>query len=127
MEQLIDMVVVSFERTKTHAMPQCVESGSAYGFMQRVSVAMAGVVPLLSRFTCAHLRQVLSVSTLCLFSVSVGVQLVCNFVPAQRMQRVSVAMAGVGLSVSARVRMVVYHDGTEYGMHCTVLELDIDK
>ena len=77
MEQLIDMVVVSFERTKTHAMPQCVESGSAYGFMQRVSVAMAGVVPLLSRFTCAHLRQVLSVSTLCLFSVSVGVQLVC--------------------------------------------------
>ena len=44
MEQLIDMVVVSFERTKTHAMPQCVESGSAYGFMQRVSVAMAGVV-----------------------------------------------------------------------------------
>ena len=46
---------------------------------------------------------------------------------AQRMQRVSVAMAGVGLSVSARVRMVVYHDGTEYGMHCTVLELDIDK
>ena len=127
MEQLIDMVVVSFERTKTHAMPQCVESGSAYGFMQRVSVAMAGVVPLLSRFTCAHLRQVLSVSTLCLFSVSVGVQLVCNFVPAQRMQRVSVAMAGVGLSVSARVRMVVYHDGTEYCMHCTVLELDIDK
>ena len=111
MEQLIDMVVVSFERTKTHAMPQCVESGSAYGFMQRVSVAMAGVVPLLSRFTCAHLRQVLSVSTLCLFSVSVGVQLVCNFsvtfyfVPAQRMQRVSVAMAGVGLSVSARVRI----------------------
>ena len=127
MEQLIDMVVVSFERTKTHAMPQCVESGSAYGFMQRVSVAMAGVVPLLSRFTGAHLRQVLSVSTLCLFSVSVGVQLVCNFVPAQRMQRVSVAMAGVVLSVSARVRMVVYHDGTEYGMHCTVLELDIDK
>ena len=127
MEQLIDMVVVSFERTKTHAMPQCVESGSAYGFMQRVSVAMACVVPLLSRFTCARLRQVLSVSTLCLFSVSVGVQLVCNFVPAQRMQRVSVAMAGVGLSVSARVRMVVYHDGTEYGMHCTVLELDIDK
>ena len=127
MEQLIDMVVVSFERTKTHAMPQCVESGSAYGFMQRVSVAMAGVVPLLSRFTCAHLRQVLSVSTLCLFSVSVGVQLVCNFVPAQRMQRVSVAMAGVVLSVSARVRMVVYHDGTDYGMHCTVLELDIDK
>ena len=59
--------------------------------------------------------------------MSVGVQLVCNFVPAQRMQRVSVAMAGVGLSVSARVRMVVYHDGTEYGMHCTVLELDIDK
>ena len=106
MEQLIDMVVVSFERTKTHAMPQCVESGSAYGFMQRVSVAMAGVVPLLSRFTCAHLRQVLSVSTLCLFSVSVGVQLVCNFVPAQRMQRVSmrvsVAMAGVVLSVSVR-------------------------
>ena len=99
MEQLIDMVVVSFERTKTHAMPQCVESGSAYGFMQRVSVAMACVVPLLSRFTCAHLRQVLSVSTLCLFSVSVGVQLVCNFVPAQRMQRVSVAMAGVVLSV----------------------------
>ena len=95
--------------------------------MQRVSVAMACVVPLLSRFTCARLRQVLSVSTLCLFSVSVGVQLVCNFVPAQRMQRVSVAMAGVGLSVSARVRMVVYHDGTEYGMHCTVLELDIDK
>ena len=47
--------------------------------MQRVSVAMAGVVPLLSRFTGAHLRQVLSVSTLCLFSVSVGVQLVCNF------------------------------------------------
>ena len=121
------MVVVSFERTKTHAMPQCVESGSAYGFMQRVSVAMACVVPLLSRFTCARLRQVLSVSTLCLFSVSVGVQLVCNFVPAQRMQRVSVAMAGVVLSVSARVRMVVYHDGTEYGMHCTVLELDIDK
>jgi hypothetical protein len=79
MEQLIDMVVVSFERTKTHAMPQCVESGSAYGFMQRVSVAMACVVPLLSRFTCARLRQVLSVSTLCLFSVSVGVQLVCNF------------------------------------------------
>ena len=102
MEQLIDMVVVSFERTKTHAMPQCVESGSAYGFMQRVSVAMAGVVPLLSRFTCAHLRQVLSVSTLCLFSVSVGVQLVCNFVPAQRMQRASVAMAGVVLSVSVR-------------------------
>ena len=102
MEQLIDMVVVSFERTKTHAMLQCVESGSAYGFMQRVSVAMAGVVPLLSRFTCAHLRQVLSVSTLCLFSVSVGVQLVCNFVPAQRMQRVSVAMAGVVLSVSVR-------------------------
>ena len=106
MEQLIDMVVVSFERTKTHAMPQCVESGSAYGFMQRVSVAMAGVVPLLSRFTGAHLRQVLSVSTLCLFSVSVGVQLVCNFVPAQRMQRVSmrvsVAMAGVVLSVSVR-------------------------
>ena len=102
MEQLIDMVVVSFERTKTHAMPQCVESGSAYGFMQRVSVAMAGVVPLLSRFTCAHLRQVLSVSTLCLFSVSVGVQLVCNFVPAQRTQRVSVAMAGVVLSVSVR-------------------------
>ena len=102
MEQLIDMVVVSFERTKTHAMRQCVESGSAYGFMQRVSVAMAGVVPLLSRFTCAHLRQVLSVSTLCLFSVSVGVQLVCNFVPAQRMQRVSVAMAGVVLSVSVR-------------------------
>ena len=63
---------------------------------------MAGVVPLLSRFTCAHLRQVLSVSTLCLFSVSVGVQLVCNFVPAQRMQRVSVAMAGVVLSVSVR-------------------------
>ena len=105
MEQLIDMVVVSFERTKTHAMPQCVESGSAYGFMQRVSVAMAGVVPLRSRVTCAHLRQVLSVSTLCLFSVSVGVQLVCNFVPAQRtagMQRVSVAMAGVVLSVSVR-------------------------
>ena len=102
MEQLIDMVVVSFERTKTHAMPQCVESGSAYGFMQRVSVAMACVVPLLSRFTCARLRQVLSVSTLCLFSVSVGVQLVCNFVPAQRMQRVSVAMAGVVLSVSVR-------------------------
>ena len=98
----MDMVAVSFERTKTHAMPQCVESGSAYGFMQRVSVAMAGVVPLLSRFTCAHLRQVLSVSTLCLFSVSVGVQLVCNFVPAQRMQRVSVAMAGVVLSVSVR-------------------------
>ena len=44
MEQLIDMVVVSFECTKTHAMPQCVESGSAYSFMQRVSVAMAGVV-----------------------------------------------------------------------------------
>ena len=67
---------------------------------------MAGVVPLLSRFTGAHLRQVLSVSTLCLFSVSVGVQLVCNFVPAQRMQRVSmrvsVAMAGVVLSVSVR-------------------------
>ena len=60
MEQLIDMVVVSFERTKTHAMPQCVESGSAYGFMQRVSVAMAGVVPLLSRFTGAHLRRVRS-------------------------------------------------------------------
>jgi len=75
--------------------------------MQRVSVAMAGVVlsvsarvrghgwrrAAASRFTGAHLRQVLSVSTLCLFSVSVGVQLVCNFVPAQRTQRVSVAMA----------------------------------
>ena len=75
-------------RTKTHVW-------KAAQRMQRVSVAMAGVVPLLSRFTCAHLRQVLSVSTLCLFSVSVGVQLVCNFVPAQRTQRVSVAMAGV--------------------------------
>ena len=72
MEQLIDMVVVSFERTKTHAMPQCVESGSAYGFMQRVSVAMAGVVPLLSRFTGAHLRRVRSTQQV--FSVSV----VCN-------------------------------------------------
>ena len=51
---------------------------------------MAGVVPLLSRFTGAHLRQVLSVSTLCLFSVSVGVQLVCNF--------------GAGSAYAARVR-----------------------
>ena len=117
MEQLIDMVVVSFERTKTHAMPQCVESGSAYGFMQRVSVAMAGVVPLLSRFTCAHLRQVLSVSTLCLFSVSVGVQLVCNFVPAQIMQRVSVAMAGVVLSVSARVRGHGWRRAAAFPLH----------
>ena len=78
MEQLMDMVVVSrlnaqrHMRTKTHVW-------KAAQRMQRVSVAMAGVVPLLSRFTCAHLRQVLSVSTLCLFSVSVGVQLVCNF------------------------------------------------
>ena len=37
--------------------------------MQRVSVAMAGVVPLLSRFTGAHLRRVRSTQQV--FSVSV--------------------------------------------------------
>jgi hypothetical protein len=59
MEQLMDMVAVSrlnaqrHMRTKTHVW-------KAAQRMQRVSVAMAGVVPLLSRFTGAHLRRVRS-------------------------------------------------------------------
>ena len=61
MEQLMDMVAVSrlnaqrHMRTKTH-----VHVWKAAQRMQRVSVAMAGVVPLLSRFTGAHLRRVRS-------------------------------------------------------------------
>ena len=35
--------------------------------------------------------------------------------------------SGTGIIDKECIRMVVYHDGTEYGMHCTVLELDIDK
>jgi len=55
-------------RTKTHVW-------KAAQRMQRVSVAMAGVVPLLSRFTGAHLRRVRStLSVLCVSCV----QLVCD-------------------------------------------------
>ena len=75
MEQLMDMVAVSrlnaqrHMRTKTHVW-------KAAQRMQRVSVAMAGVVPLLSRFTGAHLRRVRAARrfVLCVSCV----QLVCD-------------------------------------------------